>query len=129
MLPNSPSSPQLRVLIVDGCEDNREVISTALQMRGVSTFQAAEARQGVELARQHHPQVIVLDLEAESADDEQICQEYETQSRDHQTSLVVLGRARHYEEKLPRDRIVSKPYHFAPLIRTIERLLSTREAS
>jgi DNA-binding response OmpR family regulator len=98
-------------------------------MRGVSTFQAAGARQGVELARQHHPQVIVLDLEAEAADDEQICREYETQSRDHDASLVVLGRARHYEESLPRDRIVPKPYHFAPLIRTIERLLSSRKAS
>lgn len=129
MLPTSLRSPQRHVLIVDGSDDTREVICTALQMRGVSTLQAAGARQGVELARQHHPQVIVLDLEAEAADDEQICREYETESRDHHSSIVVLGRARHYDESLPRDRIVSKPYHFAPLIRTIERLLGSPEAS
>lgn len=129
MLPIPPNSPQLRVLIVDGSEDNREVLSTALQMRGVSTFQAAEPREGVELARQHHPQVIVLDLDGQDADDEQICREYESQSRDDDSSLVVLGRVRYYEQHLPRERIVSKPYHFAPLVRTIENLLSSRKAS
>jgi DNA-binding response OmpR family regulator len=116
-------------LIVDGSEDTREVICAALQMRGVQTLQATGAKQGVELARQHHPRVIVLDLEAEAADDEQICQQYESESRDHHSSLVVLGRARHYDQSLPRDRIVSKPYHFAPLIRTIERLLSSPEVT
>jgi CheY-like chemotaxis protein len=121
-------SPQRQVLIVDGSEDTREVLCTALQRRGVPTLQASGARQGVELARQHHPQVIVLDSESEAADDEKICNEYEAESRDHQSCLVVLGRARFYDRSLPKDRIVPKPYHFAPLIRTIERLLASTES-
>jgi CheY-like chemotaxis protein len=119
-----PHSPR-QVLIVDGSEDTREVLSTALRLRGVETLEASGARQGVELARQHHPQVIVLDSESESADDEQVCREYELESRDYQSRLVLLGRARNYEHSLPHERIVAKPYHFAPLIRTIESLLTS----
>lgn len=121
---NSPSEPERQVLIVDGSEDTREVLCTALQLRGVQTLQATGAQQGMELARQHHPHVIVLDLESESADDQQVCDQYEAESRNHHSNLVVLGRVRHYGGSLPKDRIVSKPYHFAPLIRTIERLLN-----
>ena len=125
MISPSPNPPHRQVLIVDGSADTREVLSTALRMRGVSTLEAAEARQGVEMARQFHPGVIVLDVEAAAADDDQICREYQSQSREHHSRLVVLGRAVQYEQDLPRDRIMSKPYHFAPLIRTIERLLSS----
>jgi CheY-like chemotaxis protein len=125
VLSNSPSPPQGQVLIVDGSEDTREVLRTALRMRGVQTLEASGARQGVELARQHHPRVIVLDMETDSANDERICHEYEAQSRDNHSCLLVLGRAVNYEQHVPRERIVAKPYHFAPLIRTIERLLSS----
>lgn len=129
MLPEPVCSPLRQVLIVDSSDDTREVLCTALELRGVSTLQATGARQGVELAQQHHPRVIVLDLEAEAADDAQVCHQYQAASRDHHSSLVVLGRARSYDQAVPKDRIVPKPYHFAPLIRTIERLLSSSEAS
>jgi len=125
VISHSPNPPHRQVLIVDGSADTREVLSTALRLRGVQTLEAAGARQGVEMARQYHPRVIVLDVEAEAAEDDQICREYRSQSRDHHSRLVVLGRAVQYEQDLPRDRIVSKPYHFAPLIRTIEQLLGS----
>jgi CheY-like chemotaxis protein len=123
VLPNLPASLCRRVLIVDQSKDSREVITAALQRRGVQTLEASGARQGAELARQHHPQVIVLDLEADAADDGQVQAEYDAESRDHDARLVVLGRAGRYEQTLPKDRILPKPYHYAPLIRTIERLL------
>jgi CheY-like chemotaxis protein len=112
------------VLIVDHSQDTREVLRTALALRGVQTLEANGARQGAELARRHHPRVIVLDLETEAADDEQVRDQYEAESRDHNARLVVLGRAAGYGRNLPKDRVLTKPYHFAPLIRTIERLLS-----
>jgi len=118
-------SPRDRVLIVDQSEDSREVLRTALERRGVQTLEASGARQGIELARQHHPRVIVLDLEADAAGDEHVQAQFDTESKDHDSRLVVLGRTARYERTLPKDRIVSKPYHYAPLIRTIERLLGT----
>jgi CheY-like chemotaxis protein len=117
------------VLIVDQSEDTREVLRAALERRGVQILEAAEARQGIDLARRHHPEVIVLDLECEAADDSDVQAEYDAEAREGTGALVVLGKARRYEDKLPSDRILPKPYHYAPLIRTIERLLDTAKAA
>ena len=67
-----------------------------------------------------------LDLEADAAVDEHIQDQYDAESRDHDARLVVLGRTSRFKRTLPEDRIVSKPYHYAPLIRKIEELLGSR---
>ena len=125
MLSQTATSAQGGVLIVDQSEDSREVLRTALQRRGVRTYEAAGARQGVELAHQHHPQVIVLDVDAEDADEDAVRNQYGAESRDHDAYLLVIGRSVGYEQTVPRDCIVPKPYHYAPLVRTIERLLGS----
>ena len=125
-MPGCPAAnPRPSVLIVDRSEDSREVLRTVLEKRGVRTWEAAGARQGVELARQHHPQVIVLDLESGDADQQEIRDQYQAESKEHDAYLVVIGRSVSYEQILPKDRILSKPYHYAPLVRTIETLLSS----
>jgi CheY-like chemotaxis protein len=129
VLAPTPNQPQQSVLIVDNSDDSREVLSTALQRLGVQTFEATGARQGVQLAHQHRPRVIVLDLEAEAADEEGVRLELDAQSREEHGYLLVLGRSADYEETLPKDCIVPKPYHYAPLLRTIERLLSSSRSS
>jgi len=120
--PAAESRPS--VLIVDRSADSRQVLRTVLEKRGVQTWEATEARRGVELARQHHPQVIVLDLEAGDADQEEIRDQYQAESREHDVYLLVIGRSLSYERILPKDRILAKPYHYAPLVRTIEALLA-----
>jgi CheY-like chemotaxis protein len=114
---------------VDRSEDSRQVLRTVLERRGVRTWEAAEARRGVELARQHHPQVIVLDLESGDADQEEIRDQYQAESKEHDVYLLVIGRSVSYERILPKDRILAKPYHYAPLVRTIEALLAPATVS
>ncbi|HPM82002.1 MAG TPA: hypothetical protein PLF81_14950 [Candidatus Anammoximicrobium sp.] len=123
MLVRPAADARPSVLIVDRSEDSRQVLRTVLERRGVQTWEAAEARRGVELARQHHPQVIVLDLDAGNADQEEIRDQYEAESKEHDVYLLVIGRSVSYERILPKDRMLAKPYHYAPLVRTIETLL------
>lgn len=129
MLVPPAADPRPSVLIVDRSEDSRQVLRTVLERRGVQTWEAAEARRGVELARQHHPQVIVLDMEASDADQEEVREQYQAESQEHDVYLVVLGRSVSYERILPKDRILAKPYHYAPLVRTIEALLAPATVS
>jgi CheY-like chemotaxis protein len=113
---------QQSVLIVDSSEETREVLQTALQRRGVRTFSAGQVQQGIELAREHHPDLIVLDLELDdagpAADGGPLAERFRTE----EAPLVLLGRIRgpkvHHDEE-----IVAKPYHYGPLIRKIEELL------
>ena len=117
---------QPSVLIVDQSEDSREVLRTALQRRGLQTFEASQPQRGLELARQYHPRVIVLDLEVETGDGDDLCGQFTRASRsDH---LVVLGSARLRrdaggEGTITGRQFVSKPYHYGTLIRKIEELI------
>jgi DNA-binding response OmpR family regulator len=110
------------VLIVDSSEETREVLQTALERRGVRTFSASRARQGVELAREHHPDLIVLDLELEDPERESQSIPLAEQSRTDCAPMVLLGSVRR-SSPIADGEFVAKPYHYGPLIRKIEELL------
>ena len=111
------------VLIVDSSEETREVLQTALERRGVQIFSASRARQGLKLARQHHPDVIVLDLEVKGGGADRLPARLAEQAPpDGQQRLVLLGSLRR-GKAVPSGEFVAKPYHYGPLIRKIEELL------
>jgi CheY-like chemotaxis protein len=111
------------VLVVDSLEETREVLRAALEPRGVRFLAAEEAGQGLAMARRHHPDLIVLDIE--SADDAGFGpDEFARQSQS--AALVILGSALRDAAGVRCEHIVDKPYHYAPLIRKIESLLADR---
>ena len=108
------------ILIVDPSADNREVLRTALARRGLRILEADQARQGLELARTHHPQVIVVDFDNEPEGD--TVQEQMVAEADQDGSqLIILGKVRR-SPAFAGGHVVAKPYHFAPLVHTIEQL-------
>lgn len=114
---NQPAS----VLIVDRSADNREVLRTVLQRQGLRIFEAPEAEQGLELARTHQPDVIVLDDECDASAPGQFTTECDARAGEHSPRLVILGRI-HTGSGSQAARQIAKPYHFAPLVHTIQQL-------
>lgn len=114
-----------RVVLVESSSDARAVLRLALEHRGLEVFEADGARRGLEMARVHQPEVIVLDLEAEAADEEDIQHDFAEAAAKNASALVVLGKAR-YLGALPTGSEVAKPYHYAPLIHKIEALAASR---
>lgn len=121
---SKPDNFSTRVVIVDESAECREVLHTLLESRGVSSIEVSGAREGLEIIRRLRPEVVVLDLDAEAADDEGVRDALESVAREQDTALVVLGESRRYLDALPDGQVLAKPYHYAPLIRTIERLLA-----
>ena len=117
------------VLIVDSSEETREVLQTALERRGLRILSADRARRGLELARRHHPDLIVLDLEVEDAGgdarDENPSAPFVEHSRSDHVGLVLLGSLRRGAPPVDGE-FVAKPYHYGSLIRRIEELLVER---
>jgi hypothetical protein len=74
--------------------------------------------------QQERPEVVVLDMDCRSASDDAIRSKYDDCSRDQHSSLVYLGVVKRQPGLAPPGCVISKPYHYAPLIRTIEQLLS-----
>ena len=116
-----------RVLIVDQSEESREVLRTMLERQGAQIWEASDSAAGLALAEERHPHVIVLDLEA-SDDRDSAYDGFLAQSRRSSASLVVLGTIRRRPGDAPGGHVMSKPYHYAPLIHTIEGLLAQAAA-
>ena len=110
------------VLIIDRSAETREVLRTALAQRGTEVWEATRAEQGLALAREHHPDVIVLDLEIAQEASEAVCAEFNSQAT-VPAPIVLLGAAKRIAQHIPGGQFVAKPYHYAPLIRKIEALL------
>ena len=115
--------PRRTVLIVDQSEETREVLRMALECPATRILEASRPDRGLELAREHHPDVIVLDLEIDTAALDGLAADYNAESQAHQTPLVLLGSARRVRQSFPAGQFVGKPYHYGPLIRKIELLL------
>jgi DNA-binding response OmpR family regulator len=111
------------VLIVDRLCETREVLKTALERRGCRILAASRAERGLALAREHHPDLIVLSVEDAGPEADAACLPLAAESQANHTPLVVLGSCRVRGAPLAHGEFVSKPYHYGPLIRRIEELL------
>jgi CheY-like chemotaxis protein len=124
---------QRSVLIVDRSEETREVLRTVLERRGVRTLAADRANRGLELARRHQPDLIVLDMETCDAGEtpawDGANETSAVQKPQYEPRMVLLGSLRDYRRRLPGGEFVAKPYHYGPLIRRIEELLDYSEDS
>lgn len=112
------------VLIVDTSTEARGILRIALELRGMQTLEASGPQLGINLARRHHPDLIVLDLETATVEGDQAAQQFQQALGNAETPLVVLGTARR-AGKLSTGEFVAKPYHYAPLINKIEQLLGS----
>ena len=112
------------VLIVDRSEETREVLETALKMRGIRTLSAARAKNGAEIAQSQQPDLIVLDLEIDRSSPDALCSKFGRGPGTNEPRMVLLGTMPKRSAD-PLDEIVAKPYHYGPLIRRIEEILGT----
>jgi CheY-like chemotaxis protein len=124
----APVFSNASVLIVDESAETREVLRTALAKRGTKIWEASRVGEGLELARRHHPSVIVLDLEIADEAPDMIRARFRA-AETTQTPIVLLGSARRGTQDFPTGQFVSKPYHYGPLIRKIEYLLDEARRS
>ena len=110
------------VLIIDRSAENRTVLRAALERRGVEILEADRGDVGLRMAAQYQPDLIVLDLETDDESAGGPSSPWDEPSPAAQTPLVILGSIRR-DGNGPLAEYVSKPYHYGPLIRTIESLL------
>lgn len=109
----------LSVLVVDQVEETGEVLRTALAGR-VRVLSAGKAREGLEMAREHRPDLIVLDLEL--ARGSSTTEDFRAETASGDAPLVLLGSARRSLPGSPQE-FMAKPYHYGNLVRKIEELL------
>ncbi len=119
-MPAASPTPPKRVLIVDRSKDSRDVMKTVLERHGLEILEATELSAAVTAIQKFHPRVVVMDTESIDEPPSRLRQTLDHELADAHAQLVVLGNVAYRNRN--QSHFVRKPYHYGPLIRTIEQL-------
>ncbi len=114
-----------RVLIVEDNEKNMKLLRDLLQARGYRTLEATSAAQAVELAVEHGPDLVLMDIRLPDADGVETLGRLRADPRTASMPvLAVTAQAMHgdHERFLAAgfDGYIPKPVDVAALLATVE---------
>jgi DNA-binding response OmpR family regulator len=114
-----------RILIVDDDRKTSELIRLYLERDGYQALLAHDGRQALELARQKHPDLIVLDLMLPTVDGLDVCRILRAESR---TPIIMLTARTTEDDKLlgldlGADDYVTKPFSPRELLARVRAVL------
>src|SRR5580698_5683322 len=69
----SPMHNPPRILIVDDNETNRDILRTRLSPHGYELTEAADGEEAIAATREHHPDLILLDVMMPKIDGIEVC--------------------------------------------------------
>ncbi len=114
--------------------DDEPSISTALKIRlnaaGFEVVSATDGRSGLEAARLHQPDVILLDIRMPEMDGFEVCRRLKSDTTLADVPVVFLSanvkdEAREQGREVGGSAFVSKPYNARDLLRTIQAVLTS----
>ncbi len=114
------------VLIIDDDADCRRVLGAVLNQYGWQVFHAGGGDEGIELARQHRPRVVLCDLLMPRVNGFKVCRELRADSTLRQTSIVVTS-GRNFEAdrraafEAGADDYLPKPIEPSKLVAALSR--------
>jgi len=115
-----------RVLIVDASRESRDILRTLLDRQGTEILETAQVQEATAIADRQQPDLIVCDADGDRSPAKWATRRLACQASRSAIPIVVLGTVRRDFSPLPGWDLVAKPYHYAPLIRKIEKLLGNR---
>ncbi len=123
-----------RVLIVDDEPQIVHVLAKALTMQGFEVISATDGLQGLQMARDQQPSLIVLDLHLPRLDGHAICKMLKSDQRSSSIPVVMLTASveiedREWASKTGADAFVSKPFELTEVVATVNALLAAKRAS
>jgi two-component system, cell cycle response regulator DivK len=125
--------PDYTVLIVEDNEKNRKLMRDLMRVHGYQYLEAEDGLAGVEAAREHHPDLILMDIQLPGLDGYSATQQLKADESTRAIPIVVVtsfamqgeeGRAR----QAGCDAYLSKPIDIHQLIATVQRLLPQDES-
>ena len=126
-------SESATILIVEDEQDIRELLAYNLEKEGYATVQAADGKEGLELARSRKPDLILLDLMLPKMDGLAVCRELERDSGTVRIPIIMLTAKGETFDKvlgleLGADDYIVKPFDAKELVARVKAVLRRYEA-
>lgn len=121
-------SESATILIVEDEQDIRELLAYNLEKEGYATVQAADGKEGLDLARSRKPDLILLDLMLPKMDGLAVCRELERDAGTVRIPIIMLtARGEDVDRilgfELGADDYVVKPFNIRELLLRIRAIL------
>ena len=124
------------ILVVDESRATRDLVGQLLRLRGYHVVDAGEGRQALALAREHRPDMIVLEALLPYTSGFEVCATLKRQPRTRSIPVLMtcsvtrtLGRPDEYwKQRVDADEFLSKPFDVTDLFVAVERLLGASKA-
>ena len=129
------SVPKPRILVVDDEPDLVMVLKIGLETEGYDVLTASDGEQGLALARQSMPDLLVLDLMLPRMDGYKVCRALKFDERYKKIPIFILSARsgetdRRLALELGADEFHSKPYNMRELVGRIRtRIDATRRTA
>ena len=129
------SEPKPRILVVDDEPDLVMVLKIGLETEGYDVLTASDGEQGLALARQSVPDLLVLDLMLPRMDGYKVCRALKFDERYKKIPIFILSARsgetdRRLALELGADEFHSKPYNMRELVGRIRaRIEATRRTA
>ena len=117
-----------KILLVEDNEMNRDMLSRRLKKKGFEVVMAFDGKQGVEMAGEHAPDLILLDMSLPVMDGWEAAQHLKSNDATKQIPVIALtAHAMHGDEERARacgcDDYIAKPIDEDQLFEKLQTLL------
>lgn len=122
--------PGQKILVIDDDAHLRDSLAEVLDLEGFQCIEAGNAKGGIDAAKKHNPDVVIMDIQLPDSSGFQICQELRHHSKEF-ILIMMTGRFLSAEEKtqgfsLGADEYITKPFDIQELCIRIRQLLTRK---
>lgn len=120
-----------KLLIVDDEKAIVDVLEAVLDESGVEIYTAYDGEAALQLAIEHHPDVVLTDIRMPKMDGRQLCAQLRKHAATQSAAIVVLsavGPGTNLRDIKP-DALIHKPFDLDSVVETVESLLSARASA
>ena len=123
-----------RILIVEDEEDIADLVAFNLQRQGHEAFKALDGITGIEMALEHQPDLVILDLMLPGRDGYEVLKELRKDSRTRNTPVLMLTARSQVEDRIRgleagADDYLTKPFSSKELMLRVQSILKRAHSS
>ncbi|HFE66596.1 MAG TPA: response regulator, partial [Chloroflexi bacterium] len=122
-----------RILIVDDAPENRLLIGAQLRSDGYQILEAEDGREGIEMARQYDPDIIILDVMMPDMNGFEVCRTIRADEQISAIPIIMVTALSNVESRIEgkkagADEFLSRPHNREELLVRVRTLIQVKRA-